>query len=252
VWAKFGLFENLAGIAVRTEPIKKQMLATRHVLLCILLAGQSVCVAKGALADSVLPGTLPVRAKPPEEVSSFVQLEAPKPSALPTGLKIEVTPRDPGPDISYTVIEQSLQAMADSLTKITGRGFSVEGDGKVIVRSLKLQGPLHDALDALSSSGGGVIWWSNGLVYKLASATGQTLVSRNMPYADLTETQVMAAIESAFPYRSPAMIRTISGTRMIQLRAPRVVIEELDRSLRASRTQPNTGVTVVRYGVPGK
>ncbi len=160
--------------------------------------------------------------------------------------------RDPGPDISFKVMQMSLQALAEALSKITGRVFTFEGDGKQIVRNVQMVGSLHDALDALSTNGGGVIWYTNGIKYTLIHGASTAIVFRTIPFGELTEAQIMQRVDDAFPARAKSIIEVNPVSRVLLVRGPRQMAEEVDRSIRLTRTQNPTGLSVIRYGVVGR
>jgi type II secretory pathway component GspD/PulD (secretin) len=186
-----------------------------------------------------------------EESSSFVQLEPVAP-AIAAARRAEPAVRDPGPEISFTVVQMSLQALADALSKITGRAFTFEGDGKQVIRNVRLVGPLHDALEGLSTNGGGVIWYYNGIKYTLVHSASSTNIFRTVPFGEMTEVQLMQRVDDAFPARTKSIVDINPTSRVLLVRGPRQFAEEVEKSIRATRAQNPTGLSVVRYGIVGK
>jgi hypothetical protein len=212
------------------------------------------------LSRSAPAGAPPARIDPParserpvsgDESSSFVQLEPVAPTVA-AARRSEPLQRDPGPEISFTVMQMSMQALADALSKITGRVFSVEGDGKAMVRQVRLVGPLHEALESLSASGSGILWYSNGIKYTLVHGASTANVFRTIPFGEMTEAQIMQRVDDAFPARAKSIVDINPVTRVLLVRGPRQLAEEVDRSIRLTRAQNTTGLSVVRYGVVGK
>jgi hypothetical protein len=212
----------------------------RDVRLCFMLlpiwtSGVDHVMGSGAFAAEPEPTLRSIKTAQP-----VANPARPRPSVA------EETAR--GPRLDYVVISQSLEGLADGLSRAIGQRIVAEGQLDRPLRDLRLSGSVEDVLTALSATRG-LLWWTDGSRWRLA-APG-TAENRRLQLGEMSAGDARALVARTFPSHSPGLIAVEPESRSIIVRGPKSLVDELDTAIKAAKTAPGAGITVIRFGRMG-